>query len=70
MRMNAHGQSDGASTSKGQHDQKENVLHRKALSVKIQTEFMETQVKSFNDQARVISEIYAKAAQDAMKRFT
>jgi hypothetical protein len=35
--------------------------------VKIQTEFMETQMKSFNDQARVLSEIYAKAAEDAMK---
>jgi hypothetical protein len=35
--------------------------------VKIQTEFMETQIKSFNDQARVLSEIYAKAAEDAMK---
>jgi hypothetical protein len=34
--------------------------------VKNQTEFMETQMKSFNEQARVLSEIYAKA-QDAMK---
>jgi hypothetical protein len=38
--------------------------------VKIQTEFMETQMKSFNEQARGLSEIYAKAAQDAMKGST
>jgi hypothetical protein len=38
--------------------------------VKIQTEFMEAQMKSFNEQARVLSEIYAKAAEDAMKRST
>jgi hypothetical protein len=38
--------------------------------VQIQTEFMETQMKSFNDQARVLSEIYAKAATDAMKGST
>jgi hypothetical protein len=36
--------------------------------VKIQTEFMETQMNSFNEQAKVLGEIYAKAAQDAMKR--
>ena len=36
--------------------------------VKIQTEFMNTQMKSFNEQARVLTEIYAKAAEDAMKR--
>jgi hypothetical protein len=36
--------------------------------VKIQTEFMETQMKSFNEQARVLSEVYVKAAEDAMKR--
>jgi hypothetical protein len=35
--------------------------------VKIQTEFMEMQMKSFNDQARVLTEIYAKAAEDAAK---
>jgi hypothetical protein len=35
--------------------------------VKIQTEFMEMQMKSFNEQARVLTEIYAKAAEDAMK---
>jgi hypothetical protein len=35
--------------------------------VKIQTEFMETQMNSFNDQAKIIGEIYAKAAKDAMK---
>jgi hypothetical protein len=35
--------------------------------VKIQTEFMETQMKSFNEQARALSEIYSNAAQDAMK---
>ena len=36
--------------------------------VKIQTEFMETQMNSFNKQAKILSEIYAKAAEDAMKR--
>jgi hypothetical protein len=35
--------------------------------VKIQTEFMETQMNSFNEQARLLGEIYTKAAQDAMK---
>jgi|ERR1700746_2445349 hypothetical protein len=35
--------------------------------VKIQTEFMEMQINSFNDQAKVLSEMYTKAAQDAMK---
>ena len=35
--------------------------------VKIQTEFMETQMNSFNEQARVLGEIYGKAAEDAMK---
>jgi len=35
--------------------------------VKIQTEFMETQVNSFNEQAKILGEIYTKAAQDAMK---
>ena len=35
--------------------------------VKIQTEFMETQMNSFNEQAKVLSEIYTKAAEDAMK---
>ena len=30
--------------------------------VKIQTEFMNAQLNSFNDQARIIGEIYAKAA--------
>ncbi len=34
---------------------------------KIQTEFMETQMNSFNEQAKVLGEIYAKAAKDAMK---
>jgi hypothetical protein len=38
--------------------------------VKIQSEFMETQMKLFNDQARVLTEIYAKAAEDAMKGST
>jgi hypothetical protein len=38
--------------------------------VKIQTEFMETQMHSFNEQAKILGEIYSKAAQDAMKRFT
>ena len=35
--------------------------------VKIQTEFMETQMNSFNEQAKILGEIYSKAAQDAMK---
>jgi hypothetical protein len=35
--------------------------------VKIQTEFMEAQLNSFNAQAKVLSETYAKAADDAMK---
>ena len=35
--------------------------------VKIQTEFMETQMNSFNEQAKVLSEVYTKAAEDAMK---
>jgi len=34
---------------------------------KIQTEFMEAQMKSFNEQAKILGEIYAKAARDAMK---
>ena len=38
--------------------------------VKIQTEFMEMQMKSFNEQAKILGEIYPKAAQDAMKRST
>jgi hypothetical protein len=36
--------------------------------VKIQTEFMETQMNSFNEQAKILGEIYANAAKDAMKR--
>jgi hypothetical protein len=35
--------------------------------VKIQTEFMEAQMNSFNEQAKILGEIYAKAAEDAMK---
>jgi hypothetical protein len=35
--------------------------------VKIQTEFMDAQMTSFNDQAKILGEIYTKAAQDAMK---
>jgi hypothetical protein len=35
--------------------------------VKIQTEFMETQMNSFGEQARILGEIYTKAARDAMK---
>jgi hypothetical protein len=35
--------------------------------VKIQTEFMEKQMNSFNEQAKVLGEIYPKAAKDAMK---
>jgi len=35
--------------------------------VKIQTEFMETQMNSLNEQAKIVSELYTKAAEDAMK---
>lgn len=35
--------------------------------VKIQTRFMEAQMNSFNDQAKILGEIYSKAAQDAIK---
>jgi len=35
--------------------------------VKIQTEFMEAQMISFNEQTKILGEIYTKAAQDAMK---
>jgi hypothetical protein len=35
--------------------------------VKIQTEFMEKQMNSFNEQAKVLGEIYPRAAEDAMK---
>jgi hypothetical protein len=35
--------------------------------VKIQTEFMATQMKSFNEQAKILGEIYSKAAENAMK---
>jgi hypothetical protein len=35
--------------------------------VKLQTEFMGTQMNSFNEQAKVLSETYTKAAEDAMK---
>ncbi len=35
--------------------------------VRIQTEFMQTQMNSFNEQAKVLSEIYIKAAEDATK---
>ena len=35
--------------------------------VKIQTEFMETQMNSFNEQAKILGEIYTKAAEDAIK---
>ena len=35
--------------------------------VKIQTEFMETQMNSFNEQAKILGEIYANAAKDALK---
>jgi hypothetical protein len=38
--------------------------------VKIQTEFMEKQMNSFSEQAKIISETYTKAAQDATKRST
>lgn len=35
--------------------------------VKIQTEFMNMQLNLFNEQARSVGELYAKAASDAMK---
>ena len=35
--------------------------------VKLETEFMGTQMNLFNEQAKVVSEIYTKAAEDAMK---
>jgi hypothetical protein len=35
--------------------------------VKIQTEFMQTQMGLFNEQAKILGEIYTKAAQDAVK---
>jgi hypothetical protein len=35
--------------------------------VKIQTEFMEAQMISFDEQAKIIGEIYTKAAADAVK---
>jgi Phasin protein len=36
--------------------------------VKIQTEFMQTQMNSFNEQAKILSEVYTKAAGDVMKK--
>jgi hypothetical protein len=38
--------------------------------VKIQTEFMSSQLNSFNEQTKTIVEICTKAAQDATKRST
>jgi hypothetical protein len=35
--------------------------------VKIQTDFMQVQMNSFNEQAKILGEIYAKAAGDEMK---
>jgi hypothetical protein len=35
--------------------------------IKIQTEFMEKQMNSFNEQAKILGEIYTKAAEDAAK---
>jgi hypothetical protein len=35
--------------------------------VKIRTKFMEAQMNSFNEQAKVLGEIYTKAAEDAVK---
>lgn len=35
--------------------------------VKIQTEFMEAQINSFNEQARILGEVYTKAADAAVK---
>ena len=34
---------------------------------KIQTEFMQMQMNSFNEQAKILGEIYTNAAQDVMK---
>jgi hypothetical protein len=34
---------------------------------KIQTEFMEAQMQRFNEQAKILGEIYTKAAEDAVK---
>jgi hypothetical protein len=36
--------------------------------VRIQTAFMENQMHSFNEQAKILAEIYSKAAEDSMKR--
>ena len=36
---------------------------------RIQTEFMQTQLKSFAEQAKSLGEVYTKAAMDATKRF-
>ena len=36
-------------------------------AAKIQTEFMQMQMNSFNEQAKILGEIYTNAAQDAMK---
>ena len=38
--------------------------------VKIQTEFMEVQMRSFNEQTKILGEIYSRAARDAMKGFS
>ena len=38
--------------------------------VKIQTAFMENQMHSFNEQAKILAEIYSRAAEDAMKGST
>jgi hypothetical protein len=35
--------------------------------VKIQTEIMEKQINSFNEQAKILGEIYTNAGKDAMK---
>jgi hypothetical protein len=35
--------------------------------VKVQAEFMQAQMNSFNEQAKLLGEIYTKAAEDAMK---
>jgi hypothetical protein len=35
--------------------------------VRIQTQFMQTQMLSFNEQAKILGEMYTKAAADAMK---
>jgi hypothetical protein len=45
------------------------LTHAKSFQevVKIQTEFMMAQMQRFNEQAKILGEIYTKAAEDAVK---